>query len=170
MKSKLIFSLVLSLPVIASAGNTIEIWDTRTGEKPSWTKPKAVDEAGEKLAAVRREVARLKWLQDSPVGARDFCSVSAVVSEMNSTDTEPMQCFHGHTSEDELIANGWELTETRKSLHPHSPGYEVLVTSSVAIKKRCVAPSQPTGQGVSECTEQSRRADHYPGLFWTPRS
>ena len=147
-----------------------EVYDTRTGEVPSWVRPKAPDAASLKRDAERREAQRLQWLEASPVGARDYCATTALVSQKatDSTAASVMQCFHGDTSAEELRAHGWELTDVRTSIHRHSPGFEVEVVNAIAIKRRC----EPVraGMGRSECEQLSKDSQLRPNLFWLPQS
>lgn len=157
------------------SSSATEVYDTRTGEVPSWVRPKAPEPASERLAAQRREAERTRWLEASPIGSRDYCASTAVISSQpSSAKAQELQCFHGSTSEAELRAKGWELTDVRRSIHRHSPGYEVEVINTIAVKRKCFAPAD--GQlrdalsGRYGCEGASRDDEMRPGLFWMPES
>jgi len=164
-------TLAILLCTVAAAGGATEVYDTRTGEMPSWVRPKTPDAASLQRDAERREAQRLDWLAASPIGARDYCATTAVVSQDTAAPApEVLQCFHGNTSAEELRAHGWELTDVRRSLHKHSPGFEVEVVNSIAVKRRCVQERRGPAKGEPGCTELSKDGGLRPNLFWMPES
>lgn len=168
-------TLALSLGLscaLAGAHAATEVYDTRTGELPSWVRPVPPSAELVKADALRREAQRLQWLKLSPLGSRDFCAASSPVSGGTTVGLEGagLSCFMGGTTAQELRANGWELTQLRRSIHPHAPGYEVEVVNLVVVKTQCVDSDDGRLRGPVKgrygCTAQSRDADLHPGLFW----
>jgi len=163
------FLATLLLFSAAATAPATEVYDTRTGEMPSWVRPRAPDAASLKADEERREAQRMQWLQASPVGARDYCATSVIVSRKAAT-VPLLQCFHGNTSPEELRANGWELTDMRTSIHRHSPGFEVEVMNAIAVKRRCAPVQGQAGKGRSACEQMSTDSQLRPNLFWMPES
>lgn len=166
-------SLATLLLCSVAAAGAAEVYDTRTGEVPSWVRPKAQDAASLQADAQRRESQRIQWLEASPVGARDYCATTVIVSQKaaDPAAASVLQCFHGNTNAEELRAHGWELTDVRTSIHRHSPGFEVEVVNSIAVKRRCEpARVQAGGKGKSECEQLSKDSQLRPNLFWMPES
>jgi len=168
MHRPLLATLLLCSAAAACTAAATEVYDTRTGEVPAWVRPKAPDAASLKADEQRREAQRLLWLEASPVGARDYCATSVIVSQKPAAPA--LQCFHGNTSAEELQAHGWELTEVRTSLHRHSPGFEVEVMNAIAIKRRCEPARASAGKAGAECEQASRAGQPRPNLFWMPAS
>lgn len=166
----------LEVPVLflCSLGlaHATEIYDTRTGEMPSWVRSTRLSATVDPADAQRREAQRIKWLTLSPIGSRDYCASSVLMDGKASGAPEgvALSCFMGSTTAQELRASGWELTEVRRSIHPHSPGYEVEVVNLVALKRQCLGAQDGKLRGPVRghygCTPDTRDADLRPGLFW----
>jgi len=161
-------TLFLCSLAAACTASATEVYDTRTGEVPAWVRPRAPDAARLKADEQRREAQRRLWLEASPVGARDYCATTVVVSDKPSAPV--LQCFHGNTSAEELQSHGWELTEVRTSIHRHSPGFEVEVMNAIAIKRRCEPARAAAGKASTECQQLSNGDQLRPNLFWMPAS
>ncbi|SFM41818.1 hypothetical protein [Variovorax sp. OV329] len=168
------FALLLFAAVVP-VGAT-ETYDTRTGDIPSWWRqPLQEDSARAAAREMEARQQKIAWLRQAPIGSLDYCAVSVIVSQKKvaSNDGGVVRCFLGETSASELQANGWEMTNERRSVHPHSPGFEVEVVSTVVVKRQCVAEKTgalylPSG-GQHSCKAGRSDSDLRPSLFWLPR-
>lgn len=157
-----------ALPVVAT-----EIYDTRSGEIPGWWQPRQEDAARAYARQTQAQAQRLSWLRTAPIGSQDFCATSIIVFQKKSAsdDGGVVRCFLGETTAKELESNGWELTDARRSIHPHSPGFEVEVVNTVIVKRQCVdATGDLRGpvNGKHECERSASGSDLKPSLFWQP--
>ena len=172
--SRIPFSFLLFAAAAAPA-LAVETYDTRTGEKPSWWQPRPEDPARAQARQTEAQAQRTKWLRNAPIGSHDFCATSVLVfqKKSESDDGGVMRCYLGETTAQELQANGWELTDERRSIHPHAPGFEVEVVNTIAIKRQCVDAA--TGSlrgpvnGKHECEKSRAGANRRPTPSWQPQ-
>ena len=168
-------SFALLLLAAGLPAQATETYDTRTGEMPSWwQRPLQEDSAQAAAREKKSRQQKLAWLRQAPIGSRDFCATSVLLSQdkLASNERDVVRCFLGETSASELQANGWELTDERRSVHPHSPGFEVEVVNTVIVKRQCVAESTGAlyvpGGGQAGCKDSRHDSQLRPSLFWQP--
>ena len=173
--SRIPFSFLLFAAAAAPA-LAVETYDTRTGEKPSWWQPRPEDPARAQARQTEAQAQRTKWLRTAPIGSHDFCATSVLVFQKKSEtdDGGVMRCYLGETTAQELQANGWELTDERRSIHPHSLGFEVEVVNTVVIKRRCVDAATGSLRGPVSgkhgCAKDTGVSELRPSLFWQPHT